>query len=340
VRSWRRTIVVGLVAIAALGIFAVVALRTFLRHEFTLTVLVDDSAGIAASSPVLINGIPIGHVLRVSLSGSKDPNRTVRIDMQFSRRYLADIPEDSTAGIAASNLLGDKYMGISRGTHSKHVEPGAELRASETVDINTVLTRGSGPLKQANDIFNRVDTILKYVGQNHGTVGRLVNGNTFRGHIEGITAAVEQMESDLDKSGAALHLTAIESEARKPMGRFHDMMADLDHGSGSAGRFLHDPYNPALTAEATAAVDEAKQLLDEFARDQRRSEIMDRLRTADDKIAALMARIDEGQGTAGQFLVSPRLRESVKRAEAELDSLIAGISAHPLRFVAIRFGLF
>jgi phospholipid/cholesterol/gamma-HCH transport system substrate-binding protein len=332
--------VAGLVVAAALGVFAIVAMRTFLRHEFTLTVLVDDSAGVAASSPVLLNGIPIGHVLQVSLSGSKDPNRTVRIDMQFSRRYLADIPEDSTAGIAASNLLGDKYVGISRGTHARHIEPGAELRATETVDINTVLNRATGPLNRANEIFARIDRILKYVGQNQGTVGRLVNGHTFLGHIDGITAAVEGIESDLKTSGAALHLGAIESDARKPMGRFSDIVADLDHGRGTAGRLLHDPYDPTLTAEANATIDEAKGLLDEFQRDRRPSEAMARLQTTGDKMAALLQRIDSGQGTAGQFLVNPQLRDSLKRAETELDSLIAGISKHPLRYVAIRFGLF
>jgi len=333
-------IVAGLVAVAAAGIFLIVARRTFLRHEFTLTVLVDDSAGVAASSPVLVNGIPVGHVVRVSLSGSKDPNRVVRIDMQFSRRYLTDIPEDSTAGIAASNLLGDKYVGISRGSHSKHIEPGAELQATETVDINTVLNRGTAPLKQANDIFDRVDKILKYVGENHGTVGRLVNGHTFRGHIDGITAGVEEIESDLKTSGAALHLGSIEADARKPMGRFNDIMADLDHGKGSAGRFLHDPYDPSLSAEATATIDEAKQLRDEFSRDRRPSEVMTQFRATSDKMAALMQRIDSGQGTAGQFLESPQLRESLKLAEAELHAITAQVKAHPLRNIAIRFGLF
>jgi phospholipid/cholesterol/gamma-HCH transport system substrate-binding protein len=333
-------IVAGLVAVAAAGIFAIVARRTFLRHEFTLTVLVDDSAGVAASSPVLLNGIPVGHVLKVSLSGSKDSDRTVRIDMQLNRRYLTDIPEDSTAGIAASNLLGDKYVGISRGMHAKHIEPGAELHATETVDINTVLNRGTAPLKQANDIFDRVDKILKYVGQNQGTAGRLVNGHTFRSHIDGITAGVEQLESDLKTSGAALHLDSIEADARKPMGRFHDIMADLDHGKGSAGRFLHDPYDPTLTAEATATIDEAKQLLDEFSRDKRPAQVMDGLQKTGDKATALMKRIDSGQGTAGQFLVNPQLRDTLKRAEAELKSVTAEVKAHPLRSVSIRVGLF
>ncbi len=74
---YRRMVVTGVVVLAALAIFAVVARRTFLRYEFDLVTYVDDSAGIALSSPVLLNGISIGHVRRVSLSGSKDPSWTV-----------------------------------------------------------------------------------------------------------------------------------------------------------------------------------------------------------------------------------------------------------------------
>lgn len=338
---YRRIVVSGLVAVAASGIFVIVARRTFLRHEFTLSVYVDDSAGVAASSPVQLNGIPIGHVSRVSLAGSQDPNRTVRIDMQFSRRYLGDIPEDSTAGITAANLLGDKYVNISRGVHSKHIEPGAELRATETEDIGNVLSRGSGPLKKADEIFDRVDRILKYVGENQGTVGRLVNDHTFRKHVEGITAAVEQIESDLKTSdGAAVRVKDIEADARKPMARLQEIMSDLDHAKGSAGRFLHDPYNPTLTAEANATVDEAKRLLDEATHDKRTSELISQVQATSDRIAGLMERIDAGQGTAGQFLVNPQLRDSLRHVQTEMNSLMAMLSQHPTRYVQLRFALF
>ena len=116
--SYRRIILAGVIALGALVVFAIVARRTFLRYEFQLVTFVDDSAGITPSSPVLLHGISIGHVRRVSLSGSKDPNRTVRIDMIFSRDHLPQIPEDSTIAITASNLLGDKSLDISRGVHS------------------------------------------------------------------------------------------------------------------------------------------------------------------------------------------------------------------------------
>jgi phospholipid/cholesterol/gamma-HCH transport system substrate-binding protein len=331
----------ALIAVVALGIFAIVARRTFLRHEFLLSVFVDDSAGVAASSPVLLNGIPIGHVSRVSLSGSKDPQRTVRIDMQFNRRYLTDIPDDSVAGITAANLLGDKYVNISRGIHPKHIEAGSELRATETQDIGSVLSRGSEPLKQANDIFNRIDAILRYVGENQGTVGRLVNDHIFRKHIDGITAAVQQIESDLKTSnGGATRIADIKADAARPMARLKDILADLDHGKGSAGRFLHDQNKPTLTAEANATVDEAKRLMDEAIHDKRPSEAMNRLQETSDKFAGLMDRVNAGQGTAGQLLVNPQLRDSVAKSEAELNSLIDAVGKHPTRFVQIRFGLF
>jgi phospholipid/cholesterol/gamma-HCH transport system substrate-binding protein len=340
-RIYRRLIVTGIVIVAALAIFGIVARQTFLRHEFTLTMYVDDSAGVAASSPVLENGIPIGHVFLVLLSGSKDPKRTVEIEMRFSRRYLADIPEDSTAGITAANLLGDKYVNISRGTHARHVDPGAELRATETQDIGSVLSRAQDPLKQANDIFDRVDTILKYVGQSHGSVGRLVNDSTLQGRIEGIASGVKSIEADLKTGkGAALRVADITADADKPMARLKEMMADLDHGKGSAGKFLHDSNSPTLTAEADAVIAEARKLFDEASHDQRPAETMSELRAMSDKIAALTDRIDSGRGTAGQLLVNPLLRDSLRRTEADLDRLATAIGAHPTRYFAIRFGLF
>ncbi len=334
-------IVLALVAIAALAVFAIVARRTFLSHEFTLTLYVDDSAGVAPSSPVLLNGIPIGHVSRVSLSGSHDPKRTVRIDMRFARGYINDIPDDSTAGITAGNLLGDKYVNISRGIHPKHAEPGEELRATETMDIGSVLARGQNPLDQANRIFDRVDKILQYVGQGHGTVGKLVDDQTLQRRIDGITSAVKEIEGDYKTSnGVVMHVADLEAEARKPLGRLNDIMADLDHGKGTLGKLLHDPETPSITAEANTVIDEAKRLIDEASNDKRPAELMARAQATSDKIAALMDRINAGQGTAGQFLVNPQLRDSLNRVNTELNSLTQAIGQHPRRFFEFRFGLF
>lgn len=334
-------IITGVVVLAALAIFAVIARRTFLRYEFDLVTYVDDSAGIAPSSPVLLNGIGIGHVRQVSLSGSKDPNRTVRIDMRFSRTYLSQIPDDSTVAIRAANLLGDKFVDIYRGSHSTHIAPGSEVRSTDTLDIGTVLARGTVPLQQVNAIFDRIDRILKYIDTSEGTVGKLVNDKSFENRINGITAGVKEIEADFKNGrGAALRIDEIKDEAHKPLARLHEMVADLNHGKGSLGRFLNDPNTRSLTAEANATIAEAQHILESAERDKRPSELLQQVQATDDKIAALLDRIDSGQGTVGQFLVNPQLRDSLNRVRSELNSLTTAFGRHPLRFVQLRFGLF
>jgi len=339
--TYRRMMITGFIVLGVLAIFAIVARRTFLRYEFDLVAYVDDSAGIAASSPVLLNGIAIGHVRRVTLSGSTDPRRTVRFDMRFSRTYLSEIPDDSTVAIRAANLLGDKFVDISRGAHLKHIEPGAEMRATDTLDIGTVLARGTVPLQQVNDIFDRIDKILKYVDDSEGTLGKLVNDQTFQHRIDGISTGVKQIESDLKTGqGALLHIDDIRSDAQKPIARLNEMIADLDHGKGTLGRLLHDPYNPTLTAEANATIAEGKQLFESVSADKRPSELFQQVQATNDKIGALIDRIDAGQGSLGQLLVNPQLRDSLNRVQRELNSLTAAIAKHPTRFVQLRFGLF
>src|SRR5947207_952857 len=95
--------------IAAVLIFLLTANTSFFEGNFHLRTYMDDSAGMANGSPVRLNGILVGSIHQVRLSGSKDPHRTVEIDLLIKDPYLVQIPEDSVAGISASNLLGDKY---------------------------------------------------------------------------------------------------------------------------------------------------------------------------------------------------------------------------------------
>jgi phospholipid/cholesterol/gamma-HCH transport system substrate-binding protein len=67
---------------------------------------------------------------------------------------------------------------------------------------------------------------------------------------------------------------------------------------------------------------------------------MDRVQKLNGKLDDTLARIDSGQGTLGQLIVNPQLRDSLQRVSEELNRLTADFGKHPLRFVQIRFGLF
>ncbi len=82
---------VGMMAIAALAIlgYLIVLLsgsHGFFKSKSTLLAFVGDSGDIAQGAPVRLNGIVVGKVKKVALSGSADPRR------QWSRSRWKSTP--------------------------------------------------------------------------------------------------------------------------------------------------------------------------------------------------------------------------------------------------------
>jgi phospholipid/cholesterol/gamma-HCH transport system substrate-binding protein len=130
--------ILGLVSFLVLAvlIFLLTSSRGLFQKKALLRTFMDDASGIAVGTPVRLNGITIGSLDQVRLTNSADPNRTVEFDMDVEERYLRDIPIDSVAGVGAANLLGDKFINITKGRDTAHtVQNGAEIRSQQTQDI-------------------------------------------------------------------------------------------------------------------------------------------------------------------------------------------------------------
>src|ERR1700730_5964346 len=139
---------IGIVGLAASSFLATrIVLLTGSTGMFEkmahLHTYMDDASGIPDGAIVRLNGIPIGALDKLELTGSREPNHIVEFDMQIRARYLPDIPVHSVAGIAAANLLGDKFINITKGKDPKHVEDGGTLPSEAGKDIPELLKRAS-----------------------------------------------------------------------------------------------------------------------------------------------------------------------------------------------------
>lgn len=299
--------------------------RAYLSTQVDLVTYLDDSVGLTPSSPVQLHGIAVGHVRRVSLSGSHAAGRTVRIDMRFSRRSLDQIPEDSTIAIVAANLLGDKSLNISRGTHARPIAPFAELRSQQTQDIASVLNRAAVPLKKLDELKARFDGILKSVDQGGGSVGLLVNDRTLESRLEGIATAVTEIQGSVqDGRGVLFHISDIETEAKKPMARLDAMTGDFNR--------LATGLTP-LQKQTAEVADEGRQLIDSAAKDKRPGELVKQAKQTADKASALWKR---AQSTVD---ITP-LQASLESVSAEYKGLLVDFGRHPMTFFEIRLGFF
>jgi phospholipid/cholesterol/gamma-HCH transport system substrate-binding protein len=344
---------VGIVGLAAFAILAAViflltgSTGVFEKMAHHRTYM-DDASGIPDGATVRLNGITIGALNRLVLTGSRDPKHVVEFDMQVRAGFLREIPIDSVAGISAANLLGDKFINITKGMNPKHVEDGAELPSLSAQDIPELLKQATLVFDSLQKAVGRVDKMLVDVEQGKGNIGLLLTDTALYDRLKGIGSEMEGLLADVRHGKGTiskmLYDDGLYNDFRAPIKRIDAILADLQAGQGTAGKLLKDPV---LFDEAKQTIDEMKRMMadvnagkgtagkllkdDQLAR--RLDELMAKLNGTIDKISS-------GQGTLGQFMVNPQLYESINGATREFQSLAKDIRANPKKFLTIRLMLF
>lgn len=352
-----RTGIMATVAmvIASVLIFLLTGNGTMFEHQALIRTYMADSAGMAENAPVRLNGILVGRIKQVMLAGSANPKRTVEVDMVVPEKYLPEIPANSQASISAANLLGDKYINITRGTDKNHVQDGGEIASVETQDVPEILAQSSSLLSQFQTILGRLDGLLTGVESGKGNLGKLFKDDTLYDRLSATAGEVEQLVKDVHNSnGTISHLLydgAFYEEIRKPILRLDAMLADVQQQKGTAGKLLYDPrlHDEALgtIADARAGVAEAKKMLDDLNSGKgsagkvlKDEEIYNQLVEISKKINLAMDRVNSGQGTIGQLISNPELYNSATTTSKELTNVLKDFQANPKKFLTIRLTLF
>lgn len=128
---------VGLFLLFALTALTVLAFKVsgmtalFPSKTYTISGAFDDIGGLKVRSPVKIGGVQIGEVSAIQLDEqSFKAIVRMRIYDQFS-----DIPDDSTAGIFTSGLLGDNYIAITPMYNQTFLKDGSILQETNSAMI-------------------------------------------------------------------------------------------------------------------------------------------------------------------------------------------------------------
>ena len=335
--------------ITAVLIFLLSGQGNFFEGEFHVRTFMDDSAGMATNAPVRLNGILVGHIHAVELSGSRDPKRTVAIDMAIRAKYLDQIPDDSHAAISASNLLGDKYINITRGNHPKHVEPGGEIQANQVQDIPEILAQGSNLLAQFQTILGRADGLLSVVESGQGNIGKLLKDDALYNRLNATAGELQELVSDVKSSDGTISRLLYDKgrlydDLRKPIDRIDDILAEIQKAKGTAGKLIYDPQ---IADEARASIGEARKLLDNLNAGKGTAgklltddQVYQQLQLVSQKVNTLIDKMNSGQGTIGQLMVNPQLYDSLNGATRELHDLVKEVRANPKKFLRIKLALF
>lgn len=329
-------------------IFLITGSKGLFTREVVVHTYLDDSAALTEGSAVRLNGILVGKVARIGLSGSKEENRIIRMDLEIYEDTLAQIPVDSVAAIGAENVLGTKYVNIKKGKAAQTIKAGGEIRSLDTREFDEVVQSGYALLTSLQGILKRVDAIVGLVETGKGSIGKLLVDDELYNRLLAIERDVQKVSGALASGqgtvGKLIYDDSLYQEIRMPVARLDSLLQDLQQGQGTAGKLLKDD---ALYAEIRGTVKELRKVVDDINAGQgtagkllKSEELHQRISSTVARLDTMLERMNAGQGTLGQLLVNPQLYETLNGTMAETQGLMKDFRANPKKFLRIKLGLF
>jgi phospholipid/cholesterol/gamma-HCH transport system substrate-binding protein len=325
-----RSFVSAVAALAILGTLVyLLSGGTLFEQKAILYAYIPDATGLAAGSPVRVDGIDVGKVVEVSLSGSTDPKRVVRVVTHVERASLPQMPADSWVQISSDTLIGDKFVDISSGRSPDHIQPNSELTYREQTD----LMRGLD-LEQFAKKLREMDAIISDIEQGKSLVGQFVVGtdvyNELRKSIRLFDDSLRAAVSTTTAVGRELYGTATYDKIRAPIVELDRTLARVQSGQGTAGQLLRDNGG---YEQARSLVQE----LDRAVRDIHASEFVqsDAAYQAWNGLAvSLIQRVDEFN--AGTWFANSATYDNLTMGIGELGKTVKEFREDPAKFLRLK----
>lgn len=154
-KTFDLELLVGLILFGVIAILAYLSLR--LGHvdlmgndNYTVQAVFATAGGLQTGAVVELAGVEVGRVEQVNLADYQ-----ARVKLKISHRIT--LSEDAKAAIKSKGLIGERYIEISPGRAEKKLEPGEEIRDTESpIDIQELIAKfifgNVGPNEPTTDL--------------------------------------------------------------------------------------------------------------------------------------------------------------------------------------------
>ncbi len=350
--SWAklRVGITGIVSLLLLGmlVFLLTGSQSFFAHYTEVYTFMDDSSAMVKGAAVRLNGIEVGKLEKVELSGESKPNRVIRLTMSIDDKLLSSIPLDSQASIGAENLLGTKYINIKKGKSPNPVKEHGELPSLDTREFQDLVNAAYPTLQSLQNIVTRLDAIVGVVEAGKGTIGKLLVDDELYSRVVRVVAEVEKVAETVANGkgtvGKLLYDEALYNDVRGTVAKLDRIIDELQAGQGTAGKLLKDP---AMYDEIRKTTVELRKMAEDLNAGKgtagkllKSDELSTNINKLLAKIDVTIDKVNSGQGTLGQLMVNPQLYESMNGTMKEVNGLMKDFRSNPKKFLTIQLKLF
>lgn len=350
--SWAK-LRVGLLTISAFLlltalIFYITTSSNMFEPRTKVYSYLNTSGGLLKNAQVRLNGVLVGKVTEIVLSGESRPNRIIKVTLELEDKMLPSIPNDSKVSIGAENLLGAKLIAIKKGSSPTSIAKGGELPSGSTPELDDIQEQASQTIAVLQNILTKAEGIVGQVEAGKGTIGKLLVDEELYNRFNGIMKEVERLSAALNAGkgtlGKLLSDETLYNDVRKTMSRMDQIVADLQAGQGTAGKLLKDD---SIYVETRASIVEMRKLLADLNEGKgtagqllKSDALAKQLGATISRVDTMLDKVNRGEGSLGQLLVNPSLYENLDGTAVEMKGLMKDFRANPKKFLRIKLALF
>lgn len=309
----------GVISIVAIGLLIAgvnfLKGNSFFGGDDVYYVYLSESGGVSPATSVYVNGVVVGKVLEVGLTGKKEDNKKVLMKFNIQDRNFK-IPVGSNIHAGSVDLLSKGLIIVPNEDISKYHNPQDHIQGDITSSLISEVKEYADPLIQkVSAVANSLDKFIVSFSAFWDTTANSELKETFnevQTALKKFGNVATQLESLMVTEKAKL--SKIFSNVESITSNLHKSNEKIEGIIGNAKAFTDD----LVTADFKGTIEEAKMTLNKFN--------------------TMLDAATKGEGTLGKLLSDEQLYNELNTTNQRLQSLVGDIEKHPERY--IHFSVF
>lgn len=374
---------VGLLIVVAVGLLIFLILNASgdispFAKKIDLRARFANANGLRPGAEVQLAGVRVGSISDVRLLAPDEGTPNERVEARFSiddtidgQQITQRIRTDSIAELTSPSLLApDKIVNIVPGSAvADPITENALLRSSSGDSLSDLTSSGKDLTDQLNQLSVEVAGIARKINEGQGTLGRLVNDESFYNSLNGSVREAQDLIAQIRRgqgtAGRLVNDPALYDNLNSTVQELRTLTQNLQQGRGTAGKLLTEDalYNDTRATIADARTSLArlntsigevntiiedvragkgtagKLLTDDALYNDARASIA-RINTATERVDSVIAGAQRGEGTLGKLLIDDGLYNNANQLSAESVKLLYDFRQNPKKYLTVRFSLF